>query len=235
MSENLGTESDLQDGGQGKPNPTPSSANAQPSSTPADLVKQLRALETQVKAMQSDKDRGISRVAKEFDAYKPVLDKVKSALGDKFDLSGVERDLEFDAMKQKINSLMGSDPQPDREVSSGSRSNMAASDAVSTVLESLGLDFNDPEVVNVHITGVSEKDKISRLTKIAIARATKPEPTTAALASAQAEPKQVSRAELKNKYISEVTANRGNPQAIRAVREKYKKEGLDVENIGFSV
>lgn len=49
------------------------------------------------------------------------------------------------------------------------------------------------------------------------------------------EQREAKQSDLRAKYTAEMTnlANRGKPQLIQAIREKYRRMGLDVDHIGF--
>ena len=116
-------------------------------------------------------------------------------------------------------------------------------DTIAEAKEILGvanIGTDDPEIVALWkskqypdtIKGHAEL--LRDVTKIAVARAKSPSPTSA---QAAAQPGRVmpspTQEGLLNEYTKDMLANRGNRTAILAVKEKYRKMGLDVDRVAF--
>lgn len=234
MSDNL-LEGGNGQGAQGQPTPGASGAGSvqQPSSNvdmPAWASQLVKRLDDMERRAQSEKDRGIAKVSKELETWRPVLEKVQSLAGlTPEQVAQVQREMEWDAMRERV--FGNSQPvaaQPAQE---------QANNSTEKALRKFQLDVNDPEVVTAIRENPDPFDQVAALAKISVARQSSPTPSpasNAAPAQGTTVPK-ATRDGLKAEYTQKMQAARGNPALVRQLRSEYAAKGLDVENIGFGL
>lgn len=208
---------DANEGGQ----PTPTlQAETQPSS--GDLAKmqaKLDELDRAYRALQSEKDRGVKKVAAD-------VERINKALRLK------EKGLDEDEImhRLKVDELYDRGTSPEPVVPSPvatARQDTYLDEATRFVQES-GLDPADPEVVKLMIGHASEADYL----RLAVRKLKAPAPEGAG--AQPMKPEGVAKKDMDaliNSYVEKVNANRGNKAAIRAIQEEYRKQGVEVERI----
>lgn len=159
----------------GKPNQADSQQKGNLSGN-ADFEKRFNELEKQLRGLQSVTDK---RTA-EFDGYKGVLSQVKSLQERGLSFEQIEEKLELEELKRAVFGVpkIGNEPN----ILQGKQDQKPQSDAIAKVLEQLGIQQNDPEVLALR----AESDDVQLLTgitKLAVKRAQAPQPTLASIAS----------------------------------------------------
>lgn len=236
MLPNTTTDSGQQAGAQGA-NPVASPpVGVQPNSQTPDLSVLVKNLQAEVNALKGDKDRGVSRVSKELDNIKPMLEKVMQFVELTPDQQRqIQRDFEFDAMKQQV---YGSPLQPSAPASQGSGAVSATQFGEFDVLQFLGMSTSDPEVSNALIQANGNPLNLAvSLGELRARRAVQSPPNPAVNAGlvSGAAPIAPNRAEMVAGYKNELQAARGSKTAVRDIQSKYRTMGLDVDNIGLSI
>lgn len=235
MTDNL--ESNSQAGSAGSPNPDVSSAgNVQPTSTfdASKLPEQLESIVAKAveKAVQSTKDRRFSNIEKQLDDFKPVMERVKEILTPEqlAQMNQIQRDAEFEELKRTVYG------QPQTGTPKTGTPQGTATIGTTDILNTLGLDGNDPEVIEKVLKSGDPAQAALNAAKIAVQRANQTPPSLSASASIDGTPpKPADASALKSEYIKEISANRGKRDAIKAIQEKYRKMGFDPGSVGFSV
>lgn len=94
------------------------------------------------------------------------------------------------------------------------------------------LDANDPDVVNKVLSLTDPKE--AELAALRMLRQRASQPSISAAATPQGAPaKQSSDAELLAKYREEMLGNRGKPTVLNAIKDKYRKAGVPIDNVIF--
>lgn len=94
------------------------------------------------------------------------------------------------------------------------------------------LDANDPDVVAKVLTLTDPKE--AELAALRLLRQRTSAPSISAAPTAQGQPsKPAGEAEQLNKYRQEMLSNRGKPQVLSEIKEKYRKAGVPVDNVIF--
>lgn len=204
-------------------------SSAKPTSdVDAIVAKAIEKLLPEVdKRIQSQKDRRFSDIEKRLEGL--------SQLG-QLEEMGVTIP-EAVKTEMRLRALEGGTSKKDESV------NPSIADTLAEAKEILGvasIGTDDPEIVALWKskqypdTVRGHAELLRDVTKIAVARAKSPSPTSA---QAAAQPGRVmpspTQEGLLNEYTKDMLANRGNRTAILAVKEKYRKMGLDVDRVAF--
>ena len=110
------------------------------------VLKKLTELEQQMRAVQSDKDRGVNKLGKRVDSLKEQLDRYDELLQSGLKPAQARRELQLDALlaQQDTGASGGVEPaQP-----AGNRGAAPGTD-YNSIIVGLGLDANDANVVEV--------------------------------------------------------------------------------------
>lgn len=215
MTEQTNTES-APNVGAGSPNPV-SPASGQSSSAEATGAVTLQELANQLeelkRANQSAKDREFARIRQEFEAKlaevsgKPVAEVKTEAAVAKTDTGTV----------------------------SGAQ---AIPEAIARFTE-VGFPVSDPDVSALIQKSGDYKDRRDFLLEVerTINRKSIKPPVSAGavIPSASAPPSPPDVDELTREYTNKVIANRGNKNAILALKAEYKKRGVPVDKVGFTI
>lgn len=241
MTDNL--ESDLAEGSAGQPNPAASQGNGdKPTSSfnASKLPEQLESLVTKAveKAVQSTKDRRFSNIEKQLDDFKPVLEQVKSILTPEQlrQFNEIQKDAEFEQLKKMV---YGNPSTSTSE--SGNQGRAANSEAQGVLLqvvdELLDLPANDSRVTQIkldHGNDINAYKEAAKKLKQSLETGT-PTPAEQPLPTGSA-PRPPSVEENMNKYINEMKDARGKGNQFgNAIKEKYRKLGVPVDEITFRV
>lgn len=154
MTENMESGQDL--GGQGVPNPDASGGDVQQSSpvdgvSLADVLTVVKNLEGQVRALQSDKDKGIAKVGKQVNDLAEQMAKYESYRESGLKPEQAIREMQIDALLAGQPNEGSTEVLPKEE--GGTEPKVASADH-KVILQQLGLQPNDPKVLEV----LREKD-----------------------------------------------------------------------------
>jgi hypothetical protein len=185
------------------------------------------------KQMQSDKDRAVSRISKDLESIKPLLERVKQVTGmDDAQAAQLQERLEMDEIKRRV---LGGETQTSTDVSRGSGAPDAA-DISAQVIESLGFDLNDTEVAQIHARNTGNVKQLgSELKELLVSRATAPQPNAAANAApiAGAHVPNPGPEQLTAQYQKDMLAARGNAALLKQIKEQARDKGVPVDSITF--
>lgn len=151
----------------------------QPSVTSKSVEQELEDLKKQVRSLQGEKDRGVSKLKNEFEGYKPLLEAIKGFVPAE-QLPQVERELEYQDLKQRVYGT--SQREQTEPLSGGTQKGIDAEDLALKTVEKLGLDLNDPKVADA-IRSSQGVDMVMSLMEIATQKAKAPQPTIASSAA----------------------------------------------------
>lgn len=154
MTENMESGQDL--GDQGKPNLDASGGDVKQSSpvdgvSLADVLTVVKNLEGQVRALQSDKDKGIAKVGKQVNDLAEQMEKYESYRERGLKPEQAVREMQIDALLAGQRDEGSTEFLPKEE--GGTEPKVASADQ-KAILQRLGLQPNDPKVLEV----LREKD-----------------------------------------------------------------------------
>lgn len=182
---------------------------------------------------QSDKDRAVSRISKDLESIKPLLERVKQVTGmDDAQVSQLQERLEMDEIKRRV---LGGETPTNTPASHGSGTE-AMADISAAVIESLGLDLSDTEVAQIHARNTGNIKKMGlELRGLLESRATAPQPNAAANAApvAGVHTPQPGIEQLTAQYSKDMLAARGNTALLKQIKEQARQKGVPVDSIAF--
>lgn len=225
MAENL--ESGNGQGATGQPTPAASGAGSVSGTSNGNdaVLTEIQAIKKRMedfeRRAQGDKDRAVQGVRREFETWKPVLEKVAAQFNlTPEQVATVQRDMEFDELKRRVFE------QPSQPPAQAAPVQDAGEQMFQKALKRYGLDATDPDVVGLMRETSDPEDRLFRLAELGAVRKTAPTPTPGSTPapSGGTPPKP----DLKAEYDREIAANRGNVMAIAEIKKKYRKQGLDV-------
>lgn len=210
---------------EGKPQTEGTAAANQPvsqgSGTPlsgdfTSLAKELSEIKSQLRSLQSGKDKAVDRIEERLAKY-----------------LGVEEDKVMDAQRRMALDDLLDERLQGAQQASGRANVPQANDEVQTVINELGLDANNPQVLSVLTKKLSPVRTAIELAKLAQPSSA---PTDAQRPPVQGVPPTTPNQEaLVAEYRAKVLANRGKRDVILALRAEYKQKGVPVESISFSI
>jgi len=224
--------------------PTPSFSGSGDSSTSESdaIVSKIRSalledLKPVIKEMaekqaQSVKDKRISQIEKKIGRLGLLaeLEEQGATIPD-----NLKQEMRFRDLEERLTQPA----QPAQSVDNGlSTQKQAVTDAIAE-LTKYGLDSNDAgfiELLRGKYANRAEFDlKVQRFVvgKLAPPKPANPADIVQSPVTAGATGKNPDA--LKSEYIKEMQANRGNKAAIKALQEKYKRQGFDPGSVGFNV
>lgn len=161
--------------GEGVPTPAsqPQVATSSQATTNLEaLLKEVTDLKGQVRALQSEKDKGTHKLEKRVDKLDEVIAKYEELRGEGLSKSRALREMQMDAFLQEQNpeNAVPASVQP----AQGSAPAEPTRLEMEAILSTLGLDANDPQVVEA--MRLSPIDRIAQFTKIAVDRKQTPNP-----------------------------------------------------------
>jgi len=221
--------------------PTPSFSGSGDSSTSESdaIVSKLRSAlldelkpviqQTIEKQVQSTKDKRIAKIEGRLGML-AELEEQGATIPD-----NLKQEMRFRDLEERLTRPA----QPAQSVDNGlSTQKQAVTDAIAE-LTKYGLDSNDAgfiELLRGKYANRAEFDlKVQRFVvgKLAPPKPANPADIVQSPVTAGATGKNPDA--LKSEYIKEMQANRGNKAAIKALQEKYKRQGFDPGSVGFNV
>ena len=195
-----------------------------------ELKKVLELTRSELKGLQGRQDKDKTEVQRFMEDVKAqmakgkTLEQAEQAVHESREAKSKD-DLLY-KIAQKVGVLDGS-PQN----VAGNGSNVANETAA--VFQEYNVNPNDPEAISLlELSGV---ELVKAVSKLAIKRAsTKPADSSEAPALTGKPTPPTNLEDLKQDYLKQMMANRGNPTAIRETKEKFKKLGVPVDAAVFS-
>ena len=218
----------------GLPSPTFTEVEAQP--LPGDALKSLQeSLQTfqdeirgQLKALQSDKDK---RIPKLEGSLADLMSEITRLKGKGFSDEEAVNEVEFRQSVKELAQKMKGIEQSAQPTGTGTS---GAAQEAQQIVNELKLDTSDPDVLAVLAGKYRNYDHLRAEAALLVARkATKPTPSSAS--SPPIPGGTAPSPDLAAAYIKEMLAARGKRDVAKAIQAKYRKQGLDISNIPFSV
>lgn len=195
-----------------------------------ELKKGYDRLEKELKGLQSRQDKSTNEVQRFMEDVKGQMAKGLSLDEAEQAVHANRKAAEKDELLYQIATKLGIGNSP--QTATGTSTN--AADEVASVFSEYSVNPNDPEAIP--LLELHGTDLVKAVSKLAIKRAKQSPPDSSEAGSIQGSPPvPASAGQLKQNYIKEIEANRGNKAGIKAVQEKYRKLGFDTGNVGFSV
>ena len=189
------------------------------------LVKKYDAQEATIRALQSGKDKDKKRDHDEIENIKARIDEILALKEKGLDAEEIETRLQVRAL------LAGRTLPP--EPSAGTEAQGAVSvEAMLGFVKDAGLSDNDPEVLQL----MTAKAPAEAYYKLKIRKLQPPAPDASGVQPVKPEgTSKKDEAALLAGYSNEMLAARGKPNELRAIKAKYQKEGLPVDQVVLPV
>lgn len=214
--------------------PTPAASQSpasQPSGSPSvdALVKAILSHPDFQRETQSVKDKRIAEMQKDLGTQNEQIARLAKVYGTTPEnIIRGQQQLEYDANMAWVAEQRGGRVQGQR--APGSAPDFAK--AKSSILAATGL--TDAPGFDDYLATLDWSDPVSSTLKATAWAQERKAPTPTAADQAPARASAPATGDNQQNYINEMLAARGRPSEIRAIKEKYKKLGVDVNNIGFS-
>ena len=216
--------------GDGTVNPNPSqTADSQPSIDAAEIFNALQAYPA-FKAFvasqaQSKHDKRIHKIETKLGLAEQIAEV------DALEAQGLPRELAVQWYEMRNSQVQAQPETVDPSVVQGSpagqQANPGQDDVVSQVAKDLGLDPNGPEVTEILRTGGTQVEQISKLTSKFAEKAGVVANPAATMTTSTGQP--VQAANLEAQFAAERDAlGMGHPMEFQALKDKYRKLGLDI-------
>jgi len=187
-------------------------------------------LEKELKGLQSRQDKSTNEVQRFMEDVKGQMAKGLSLDEAEQAVHANRKAAQKDDLLNQIAAKLGIGNSPQ----SVTGNNRNTADEVAGVFSEYNVDLNDPEAVP--LLELRGTDLVKAVSKLAIKRAKQSTPDSSeAVSIIGSAPKPANEKQLKENYIKEIEANRGNKAGIKAVQEKYRKMGFDTGSVGFGV
>ena len=243
MVANNQTEGNPADTGEVDANSQSSQPQSQPSGgnlaeTIENLQKKLDAQDGEIRALKSGKDKAVDRAIKE---NQSTLEKLAKYLN--VDESQVREAQRQSVLDELISERMGGNQSgapiqgrvdaPDNSAGSRTVENFSVADAIAEV-ESFELSTNDPSFIELLRKNPTKTDVQSYILE---RKKPQPPPSPAGLTQSAATGATTPKGSaLVTDYKKDMLAARGKGNSFgNAIKEKYRAQGVDVDNISFSV
>ena len=198
-----------------------------------ELKRQLDLNTKELKGLQSRQDKSQNEVQK-------FMGEIKKRIADGMSLDEAEKAVNADMETAKKDDLLYRIARKAGVLDEPSQPTAGNSDVVTVdtakVFEAKGLDLKDPRVT-LELSKKYNTDMEAELAayKLRDALASAPNPTSAQAASLTGNNSKKDLGALKEDYIKEFTAARGNRALGKQIQDKYRDMGLDPGSVGFSV
>jgi len=218
--------------------PTPQFSNDVTSSTSTDadaIVSKLTPILEQLveKKVQSTKDKRISKIEK---ALGGRLDLLAELEGEGVEIpKDLRMQMQIRDLEERLTQPKEQPAQP-RDVGTSS-GQTAVADAIAALKEN-ELDANDPAFIELLRGTYTSREafdlKVQRFINGKLKPQKQANPADVVQSPARSGASDKSEEALRQDYIKEMKAARGKPGDIRAIREKYQKEGVNIYDVDFS-
>ena len=189
------------------------------------------------KEVQSKTDSRLGTYGTRLDTVEGAIEKYDSLVAGGMSkpqaLAKMQGDQELQDIKAKLDSVLGGNvtaPSP----GSGEKSWAEKQQAI---LDNSGIDKNDPRIVELLRTSKSKQEFIAELEEKSFAwkqaDVNKPEPSATTVAQMTPSMPAGDGTWTPEKYKSDMLAAQGKPSEVRRIKAAARKDGVDVDNIGF--
>ncbi len=195
------------------------------------LTKKLEEVDARSKALQSEKDRGITKTKSEVDDLKRKIAEIEKLKKSGLDEDGAIEEFSFReeirSVREQLSKLNQAQP-----VTAGNSEKLV--EEVQGVFNEFGVDPNDPEAVS--LLSLQGAELVKAVGKLALKRASKPVDSSEAPSLSGNPPPPSGVKELTEKYQKDILATpRGKAgDALRKqLKEQARKNGVPVDSIAF--
>lgn len=212
--------------------------NSNSASQPQELGERLSRIEKMLSSIQSGKDRAVDKTRSEVSELRKSLGEVQSLMkkglseDEAFEqLEGRKADSEFkQAVLELRDALKGGKSLPVQ--ANGAQAVPSVVDVLKQFPE---LDVNDPDVVSKVLTLTDAKEAELAIHRLVRQRSNPTPPSASASSPLQGTPPRPAGVEqLTKQYQTDMIANRGKPEQLRAIKEQAIKNGVNVDAVSFT-
>jgi len=195
-----------------------------------ELKQGYARLEKELKGLQSRQDKSTNEVQRFMEEVKGQMAKGLSLDEAEQAVHANRKAAEKDELLYQIATKLGIGNSPQ----SVTGNNLKAADEAQSVFSEYNVDPNDPEAIP--LLDLRGTDLVKAVSKLAIKRAKQSTPDSSeAVSMTGSAPKPANEKQLRENYIKEIEAKRGNKAEIKAIQDKYRKLGFDTGSVGFGV
>ena len=197
------------------------------------LTKRLDEIDGRTKALQGEKDRGVNKTRKEVEQLKQQMAEIeklkKAGYGEDEAFEELSFRKEISDVKEALKSFGSVQTQT-------AGNGESAGVDVAKVFGERGLDLKDPQVAleaNKKYASPQEAELAAYKLRDRLAATPTHNPAQdVSIVGKQTSPQTVDA--LTKQYQSDMIANRGNPDALRKVKEQAVKNGVPVDSVSFT-
>lgn len=145
----------------------------------ATILARIDKIDGAVRALQSNKDKGVRRVESRLNEIAPVMEQVRALIANGVtDPDAITREIEYQEMRRRILGEQEQEPSSTDDESVGNGRALEMDGMLQQVATGLGMKLDDPEVVAV-IRTKQGADAVAAIAELAKKRAQAPTPTLA--------------------------------------------------------
>jgi hypothetical protein len=187
-------------------------------------MQELAELKSQLRGLQSDKDRAVVRNQKRIDDLEQTIQQYAQYAGVEVDPQAI-RNMRIDQLLQKTQQ-----PAPQVPPSPASGGVPQGVQLPADVFEKLGLDGNSPEVTTLYQKhGENTVDLLAGLVELAAQKRSQPSPNPAAVSAPTGGTGGSDEASLRQAYNNRLSKiRRGDVRRIHALQMEFRKKGLNI-------
>jgi hypothetical protein len=194
-----------------------------------ELKQGYARLEKELKGLQSRQDKSTNEVQRFMEDVKGQMAKGLSLDEAEQAVHANRKAAEKDELLYQIATKLGIGNSP--QTVTGNNTN--AADEAASVFSEYGIDPNDAEAVS--LLELRGTELVKAVSKLAIKRAKQSTPDSSEATAITGNPPQPAGAEkLTADYIKDMRAARGKPADLRAIKDKYLKQGVKVHEIDLT-
>ena len=189
------------------------------------------------KKVQSVKDVRFGKMETQVKDLKGAIAKYEALKGGTVDVAVLDKmqgDQELQDMKAQLAALTGGN-KPEASTGVGSQ-DWAGKQA--SILENAGIEKNDPRIVELLRTASNKQDFLTKLEANTFdwkqADVNKPVPSAGTVAQITPSVPSGDGTYTAEKYKTDMLAAQGKPNELRRIKEAARKDGVAVDNIGFT-
>ena len=197
------------------------------------LTKKLDEVDARSKALQSDKDRGITKTKSEVDDLKRKIAEIEKLKRSGLDEDGAIEELSFREEIRSIRDQLSKLNQAQPETAGNGKSLV---EEVQSVFNEFGVDPNTPEAISLY--NLKGTDLVKGVAKLAIKNQSKPTYDSSEATSLSGSPSKNDKTidDLTKQYQKDILATprgKSGDSARKALKEQAKKNGVPVDSIAF--
>ena len=194
-----------------------------------ELKQGYARLEKELKGLQSRQDKSTNEVQRFMEDVKGQMAKGLSLDEAEQAVHANRKAAEKDELLYQIATKLGIGNSPQ----SVTGNNQKAADEAASVFQEYNVDPNDPEAIP--LLELRGTDLVKAVSKLAIKRAKQSTPDSSEATAITGNPPQPAGVEkLTADYVKDMRSARGKPAELRAIKDKYLKQGVKVHEIDLT-